>query len=217
MGLYIALPIAAACILLRLPLTLILFRRRGVLELCGDKNRPMLRSAFTIFYGDRDPYVSATYLVCGARHAGTALVQSAVYVLEILFVPLAGVRFGADGICVLLFATQLAGCLCRTHDLSKARGAINLADMGAFGILLVAPMGASIWAGLRAVQFSCHRPVFWDSRSRPRVSLSLGVMAVVFVALTLLFVFRGANLAPTATKHRSQHCPTGAFPDPLVS
>jgi putative peptidoglycan lipid II flippase len=187
MGLYIALPIAAACILLRLPLTLILFRRGAF------SNYAALRTArcFGLLLLFSTAIVIYMYLqrISYAVHDTLApsLVQSAVYVLQILFVPLAGIRFGADGICVLLFATQLAGCFCLTYYLSRARGAIDLAEMGAFGILLVAPMGASIWAGLRAIKFFLSSAsILGLSQLVSRVSLSLGVMAVVFVALTLL-------------------------------
>jgi peptidoglycan biosynthesis protein MviN/MurJ (putative lipid II flippase) len=187
MGLYIALPIAAACILLRLPLTLILFRRGAFSDYAAVRTARcfglliLFSTAIVIYmYLQRISYAVHDTLA-------PSLVQSAVYLLQILFVPLAGVRFGADGICVLLFATQLAGCLCLTYYLSRARGAIDLAEMGSFTVLLIIPMAASMWGGLNAVQYLLSSAsILGLSQLVSRVSLSLGVMAALFVALTLL-------------------------------
>lgn len=187
MGLYIALPIAAACILLRLPLTLILFRRGAFSNYAAVRTARcfglllLFSTAIVIYmYLQRISYAVHDTLT-------PSLVQSAVYLLQIVSVPLTGFHFGVDGICVVLFATQLAGCVCLTYYLSGTRGAIDLAEMGAFIVMLVVPIGASIWAGLRTVQYLFpSASILGLPQLVSRISLTLGVMALVFVALTLL-------------------------------
>jgi putative peptidoglycan lipid II flippase len=187
MGLYIALPIAAACILLREPLTLMLFKRGAFSSEAAVRTARffgllvLFSTSITIYmYLQRISYaVHDTFI--------PSVVQSAVYVVQILFVPVIGSRFGGDGICILLSASQFCGCVFLTYYLSKAHGAIHLTEMRAFAFELLLPIAACIWAGMQTIQYFLPTvggaPGFVQLAFR--ISLTFAVMGTVFVGLTL--------------------------------
>jgi hypothetical protein len=109
------------------------------------------------------------------------------YALLFLLTPLTGARFGGDGLCLLLTATQWLACALLAHRMSRSHGALDLGATVAFASQLLILSLASAWAGRHAVQYfllTSH-----VSETMPlvfRIALTSGSIAAVFVTLTLM-------------------------------
>lgn len=186
MGLYIVLPLAAASFVLRLPLTLMLFHR-GTFS-------PEAAAATSRFFGLLMPVALAGVLHSYLRRISYAvhdtltpsLALSAACALQALLTPFVGARFGGDGLCILVGATQLLSCALLAHRLAKRHGALDLAATAAFASQLLLLSLASAWAGAHAVDYfpsasgaSGMLPLVF------RIALTSSFIAAVFVALTL--------------------------------
>ena len=187
MGLYIVLPLAAGCFVLRLPLTLMLFRRGAFsLEAAATTARFFGLLLLVVPASVLHMYLQRTFY---ALHdtVTPSLVHSGAHVLEVLFAPIVGARFGGEGLCLLIMVTQWLGCALLMQQLSKRHGALDLAGIAALAAELLMLILASAWVGAEAVKYFVSAG--GDSeilRLAFRMALTSAFTAALFVTLTLM-------------------------------
>jgi putative peptidoglycan lipid II flippase len=190
MGLYIVLPLAVACFVLRFPLTQMLFRRGAF--------SPEAAVITARLFGLLLLAVPATVLYIYLQRISYAvhdtltpsLIQSAAYSLLILFAPPIGARFGGDGLCLLLVVINWLACALLAHRLSKGHSALDLAEMAVFASELLLLVLASAWAGTHAAQYFLWPPgVLGMLPLMVRITLTSGFTAAIFITLTLMLRF----------------------------
>lgn len=187
MGLYIALPLAGACFALRFPLTLLLFRR-GAFSLDAAATTSHFfgllllaapATAFStylqrIFYAAQDTFTPS-------------LIQSAAFLLQVIFAPLIGGKFGGEGLCLLVAVTQLLVCTLLSYRLSSTQDALQLKGMAAFASELLLLTLVSVWAGCHSASFFLSASQIQDALAvMIRIAVTSGFIAAIFIALTLL-------------------------------
>lgn len=197
MGLYLAFPLTMACFVLRLPLTILLFHRGAYsLEAAAATAHLfgllLLAAPASVLsaYLQRISYALQNTLM-------PSLIQSAGYALVSVFAPLVGSWFGADGLCVLIMATQWLACGLVSHSLSKGYDALDLPGMLRFGSKLL-PLGlVSAWIGAGATPRLLVMSQASDVLTLIfRIVATSGVIVAFFIALTLVFRFPEALAWP---------------------
>ena len=116
-----------------------------------------------------------------------SLIQSAAFLLQVIFAPLIGGKFGGEGLCLLVAVTQLLVCTLLSYRLSSTQDALQLKGMAAFASELLLLTLVSVWAGCYSASFFLSASQIQDALAvMIRIAVTSGFIAAIFIALTLL-------------------------------
>jgi putative peptidoglycan lipid II flippase len=186
MGLYLSLPIAGACFVLRLPLTLLLFHRGAYslqaatttaryfgLLLLAAPGSVLCAYIQRIFYATQDTLTPS-------------LVQLTAYTVLFVSAPLIGRRCGGNGLCVLVTVTQWLSCALLMVKLRMNHRVLDFAGTVVLAAQLFPLSVVSAWAGGHV--FLNLSPLWQVSNTLSlmfRITVTLGCIAAIFTVLTL--------------------------------